>query len=102
MTLNFTLHKNGTLFWYVLVVTVAFLVLFILNLVKVSEAGSLFEAENKNIVNRNKAASIYLKSIFNPNSTFIGRFANGQLLENMEYLYQKTFLYTTFLGDVMT
>lgn len=36
ITLNYTLHKNGTLFWYVLIITVIFLVLLILNIVIVS------------------------------------------------------------------
>jgi hypothetical protein len=100
-TFNFTLHKSRSLLWHALLLTLVYLVLFILNLVSVTKAGVLFTAENKNIIARNKAAAIYLKSIFNPNATYIGRFANGSLLEDMAYLYDKQFNYTSFLGDVM-
>ena len=99
---NPNLKKNGTLMWYVLLITVAFLVLLILNIVDVMEAGKSFEEESKRVVSRNKAASIYLKSIFNPNATYVDRFANGSLLQNLQYLYKRDFNYTTFLGDVMT
>lgn len=36
VTMNYTLHKNGTLFWYVLIITIIFIVLLILNIVIVS------------------------------------------------------------------
>lgn len=45
---------------------------------------------------------IYLKSVFNPNSTYINQFLNGNLLESQDYLYTQYFNYTTFLGDVIS
>ena len=66
--------------WYVLLVSACFLILFVLNITSVIEAGKLFEKESKQVISRNKAASIYLKSIFNPNATYVDRFNNGDLL----------------------
>ena len=96
-----TLQKNGTLMWYVLLVSICFLILFVLNIISVVEAGKSFEEESKHVVSRNKAASIYLKSIFNPNATYVDRFNNGDLLENIEYLYSRHFRYRSFLGDII-
>ena len=77
---NPTLQRNSSLFWYVLAVTLAFLLLYALNLASLISAGSLFSSECNNIVQRNIAASIYLKSIFNPNSSYVSRLANGSLM----------------------
>lgn len=62
----------------------------------------MFAEESRQVVDRNKAASIYLKSIFNPNATYVDRFINGSLIDNVDYLYSLYFNYTTFLGDTLT
>ena len=41
----------------------------------------------ENVIKRNKAALTYVKSIFNPNKTYIGYFANGYLIEDEDYLF---------------
>lgn len=84
---NFTLHKNGSLIWHVLILSVVMLVLYILNVIAVTNAGTLFTTENQLIIARNKATAIYMKSIFNPNASFVSKFANGALLDDLPYLY---------------
>ena len=98
---NPTLQKKSTLFWYVLIISIGFLILYVFNVVGVVDAGKSFVSESKNVVSRNKALSIYLKSIFNPNATYVNQFANGSLFEDLPYLYDSQFNYTTFLGDVI-
>lgn len=53
---NFTLHKNGSLLWHVLIITAVALTLYILNVVGVTNAGPLFQNENELIIARNRAA----------------------------------------------
>ena len=42
-TYNPNLKKNGSLMWYVVLVSIIFLILFVLNVVDVMDAGQLFE-----------------------------------------------------------
>ena len=90
------------MFVWVLLVSIIFVILFVFNVVEVVKAGQMFVKESNQVVNRNRAASIYLKSIFNPNATYVDKFMNGSLLDNMDYLYSKSFNYSTFLGDNLT
>lgn len=43
--------------------------------------------------------TIYLKSFFNPNETYINQFLNGDLLESQDYLFSQYFDYVSFLND---
>jgi hypothetical protein len=53
------------------------------------------------VIKRNIVTMIYLKSIFNPNASYVGQFVNGNLLENEPYLFTQSLNYTTFLGDII-
>ena len=63
-----------------LIVSIAAIVLVSLSMAAVSGTGATMRDRCKGVVKRNIAAMIYLKSIFNPNETFIDEFTNGQLL----------------------
>lgn len=71
-------------------------------MVSVGSGGRLMEEECRSVVIRNRAAGIYLKSIFNPNATYIGQFTNGELTEKRSYLFTRYLNYTTFLGNSIT
>jgi len=77
---NPTLQRNSTLFWYVLLVTAMFLVLTAFNISSTVSASLQMQNECDSVMRRNRAMMIYLKSVFNPNSTYIDQFANGSLL----------------------
>lgn len=101
-TFNPTLQKHQTLFGWIVLITLVFIALYVMNVMEVMSSGDNFVEESRKIVNRNWAATIYLKSIFNSNGSYVDRFINGSLLENMDYLKDRQFNYTTFLGDVKT
>ena len=82
--------------------TLVFIILFVLNVSDIINAGTLFSQKKVEVIQRNKAFSIYLKSIFNPNATYVDRFNNGSLLDNLDFLNNRFFNYTTFLGNVVT
>jgi hypothetical protein len=85
----------------VLPITALFVGLSAFNIFSVTTANLQMQNECKSVIRRNQAMMIYLKSVFNPNSTYIAQFANGNLLESEDYLYHQYFNYTTFLGDVI-
>lgn len=72
---NPTLQRHTTLFFYVIVLTAVFLALVIFDILAVRATGAEMSGKCERVVRRNRAAMIYLKSIFNPNSTYIGQFA---------------------------
>lgn len=87
------------MFIYVIIISIAFIVLVSLNMAAVTSTGTMMQNRCNGVIKRNIAAMIYLKSIFNPNVTYVGQFVNGNLLENEPYLFQESLNYTTFLGD---
>lgn len=60
----------------------AFIVLVSFNIASVAGTGSMMKDHCNGVIRRNIAAMIYLKSIFNPNVSYVGQFVNGDLLEN--------------------
>lgn len=48
-----------------------------LSMAAVLGASSDMQSRCGGVIKRNVAAMIYLKSIFNPNATYVGKFVNG-------------------------
>lgn len=72
-----TLARSPSLVPYLLLVTLGCIVLIALSMAAVLSASSDMQSRCGGVIRRNIAAMIYLKSIFNPNATYVGQFANG-------------------------
>lgn len=75
-----TLARSTSLAPYVLLVTVGCIILVALSVAAVLGASTDMQSRCAGVIKRNVAAMIYLKSIFNPNATYVGQFVNGHLL----------------------
>lgn len=77
-----SLARSSSLVPYVLLMTVGSVVLVALSMAAVMGASGDMSGRCEGVIRRNVAAMVYLKSIFNPNATYVAKFANGNLLED--------------------
>ncbi len=76
------LQRNSSPFFYLLIITSAYMVLFLFNILAATSTTQDMQSECLDVIKRNQAASIYFKSIFNPNSSYVDLFDNANLIEN--------------------